>query len=49
MLIERQKKLARTDANTDDVLIAKLATLAIRQLHASDVVCLSTEWCTQFR
>ncbi|RMZ86545.1 hypothetical protein DV736_g6229, partial [Chaetothyriales sp. CBS 134916] len=33
----KAKGIARTDAFTDEVLIAKLAVLAIRQLHASDV------------
>lgn len=32
------KKLARKEENSEEVLIAKLATLAIRQLHASDIV-----------
>ena len=36
----KAKKLARSDANREDVLIAKVATLVIRQLHASDVVCI---------
>ncbi|RMZ79085.1 hypothetical protein DV737_g3589, partial [Chaetothyriales sp. CBS 132003] len=33
----KAKAIARTDTFTNEVLIAKLAVLAIRQLHASDV------------
>ena len=41
---QKAKRLARTNDNDETVLLAKLASLAIRQLHASGVVSIPSCW-----